>query len=108
MQARPTGTSVIRVNKAFKQNQNVAVSLSHHVTHYLVGTAEAVRYFTIISNFLRIAELQQEVIHLGPADGTLKVKATSLWLVQAENDFVITSRAQEIYSLNIKVTITLP
>lgn len=108
MQASPTGTSVIRVNKGFKQNQNVAVSLSPHVTHHLVGIAEAVRYFAIIINFLRIAQLQQEVIHLGPADGTFKVKATSLWLIQAKNDFVFTSWAQEIYPLNIKVTITLP
>lgn len=108
MQASPAGTSVIPVHKGFKQNQNVAVSLSHHVAHYLVGTAETMRYFTIISNFLRIAQLQQEVTHLGPADGTFKVKATSLWLIQAKNDFVFTNWAQEIYPLNIKVTTMLP
>lgn len=108
MQASPTGTSVIRVNNGFKQNQNVAVSLPHRVTHYLVGTAEAARYFAITSNFLRIVQLQQEVIHLGPADGTFKVKTTSLWLIQAKSDFVFRSWAQGIYPLNIKVTITLP
>lgn len=47
---------------------DLTVTLFNLVTHCLVGIAGAVKYFTAISNFLRIAQLYQEMVHLGAAD----------------------------------------
>lgn len=55
--------SAIQTSKRFRQRQNTAVSLFN-----LAEIAETVNYFVTIRNFFRIAQLLQEVVHLGPAD----------------------------------------